>query len=59
MSSALEEVTPPREDWDGVLRPSRRVRSERCGVASRVLRVRNAHAALSDAYSASVTGREL
>lgn len=59
MSSALEEVTPPPEDWDGVLRPSRKVRSERCGVTSRILRVRNAHAALSDAYSASVTGSEL
>ena len=40
VSSALERVTPPHGDWDGVLRPSRSVRSERCGVASRVLPVR-------------------
>lgn len=40
VSSALEGVTPPHGDWDGVLRPSRSVRSERCGVASRVLPVR-------------------
>ena len=50
---------PPHGDWDGVLRPSRSVRNERCGVASGVLRVRNARAALSDACSAWVTGREL
>lgn len=29
MSSALEWRTPPHGDWDGVLRPSRSVRSER------------------------------
>lgn len=40
VSSALEGVTPPHGDWDGVLRPSRSVRRERCGVASRVLPVK-------------------